>query len=387
MKWSWTIGWIAGIRVQMHWTFILLLLWVGGSELAQGGSAATAAAGVGFVLSLFACVVLHEAGHALMARRYDVVTESITLLPIGGIARMQRIPTIPAQEFWIAVAGPAVNVVIAILLGFVLWLVGWKGDVSGNLLSPQEFLAALMAANVFLVLFNLIPAFPMDGGRVLRAALATRMSYPDATNIAAAVGQMVAMVFAAVGIFAQPVNPILLLIALFVYVGAQSEAQMARLRSLIGETKIRDAMMTRFRALPPSTTLQQAVDELLAGSQQDFPIVDEIGFVGLLRREDLVNGLRNKGREALVSQAMSPLKTRARDTDSLQETIERMRRDGISALPIFNNGQLVGMLTMENVTELLMVRGALAHLAPSASPDGQPNQPVEKRGGETSIQP
>jgi predicted transcriptional regulator len=127
-------------------------------------------------------------------------------------------------------------------------------------------------------------------------------------------------------------------------------------------------MMTRFRALPPSTTLQQAVDELLAGSQQDFPIVDDVGFVGLLRREDLVKGLGEKGRDALVSQVMFPLKMRTRDTDLLQETIERMRQDGISALPIFSNGKLAGMLTMENVTELLMVRGALAHLKPNETP-------------------
>src|SRR5690606_25636371 len=168
MKWSWTVGSIFGIKLRIHWTFLLLLIWVGSSFMAQGGLEA-AARGIAFILAVFGCVVLHESGHALMARKFGVPTEDITLLPIGGVARMQRIPDVPMQEFWIAIAGPAVNVVIAgVLFLGLLATGGWKAATTWPSLTTS-FFANLMFVNAILVAFNALPAFPMDGGRVLRS--------------------------------------------------------------------------------------------------------------------------------------------------------------------------------------------------------------------------
>lgn len=360
MAWSWTIGWIAGIRVRMHWSFPLLLIWVGASAAAQGESQAAILSGIGFILTLFGCVVLHEAGHAVTARRYGVVTESITLLPIGGVASMQRIPSEPWHEFWIAVAGPAVNVVIAGVLYLTIRLSGLHGAITAFPVSPGSFLVSLMAVNIALVLFNLLPAFPMDGGRVLRALLATRMDYVQATNIAATIGQAMAILFGIMGLFSQPINPFLLFIAIFVYVGAEGEAQAVRFRSLLGGTTVGDAMITQFRSLRPDSTLQDAVNQLLAGSQQDFPVVDETGVKGLLRRSALVEALRQHGTEESVTVAMAPLPERLSSSAPLHDVVEHMRQSGTQALPVFEDHKLAGMLTMENVAELILVRAAKA---------------------------
>ena len=228
MKWSWKIGEIAGIGVFVHATFLILVVWIGLSYWQSERSIAAVIEGVGFILALFGCVVLHELGHALAARRYGIATRDITLLPIGGVARLERMPEDPKQEIVVAIAGPLVNVVIAAAIYVGLFI-------SGNVISSEQvtivggsFLVSLMLVNVILVLFNLIPAFPMDGGRVLRAVLATKMDYATATQQAAHVGQLIALVFGLLGLFT---NPFLVFIALFVWIGAAAEASMAQVKS------------------------------------------------------------------------------------------------------------------------------------------------------------
>ncbi len=223
MKWSWKIGIFAGIAVYMHATFILLLGWIALSHWMQYKSLLPTLTGVAFIVALFLCVVLHEYGHALTARRFGIATRDITLLPIGGVARLERMPDKPNQELWVALAGPAVNVVLAALLGAYLFLTGHFEPVNQIGLTHGVFLERLLFANLFLVGFNLIPAFPMDGGRVLRALLAKRMEYLRATQIAAGVGQGLAFLFGFVGLFT---NPFLVFIALFVWIGAAQEAAM-----------------------------------------------------------------------------------------------------------------------------------------------------------------
>ncbi len=178
----------------MHWTFLILIGWIFMLYLGQGHGVGFALRSVGFILAVFGCVVLHELGHALTAHVHGIQTRDITLLPIGGVARLQRMPREPLQELWVALAGPAVNVVIAGLLWSYLFLTGGLASPPGLLNGTAGFLIQLAYANIFLVGFNLLPAFPMDGGRVLRSLLATRLDYARATEIAARVGQALAIV-------------------------------------------------------------------------------------------------------------------------------------------------------------------------------------------------
>src|SRR6266704_802286 len=248
MGWSIPIFRIAGIQLRIHITFLLLIAWLAFGYYAEGGSAA-ALGRVLFVLLLFVCVVLHEFGHAIAAKNFGIHTPDITLLPIGGVARLQRMPDEPRQELIIALAGPLVNVVIALTLFAV---VGWRGLAAQATMGGSDLLAQLLVINVVLVLFNLLPAFPMDGGRVLRALLATRLSYARATQIAASIGQGCAFVFGFLGLFGP--NPFLLFIALFVYIGASQEAALAQMRDVSRRFPVSSAMVREFRSLPESAT-------------------------------------------------------------------------------------------------------------------------------------
>jgi Zn-dependent protease len=356
MKWSPKVGRIFGIDVHVHFTFLLLLVFIGFAYWQRTQRIEAALIGVVFILALFACVLLHEFGHALMARKYGIKTHDITLLPIGGLARLERMPENPMQELWVSLAGPAVNVAIAALLW--IWLTITRGFSSSVELgmATGPLLERLMTVNIFLVAFNLLPAFPMDGGRVLRALLATRLGRRRATAIAANVGQGMAILFGLVGFF---YNPFLVFIAIFVYLGAQAEAGLVEMQSALGTLRVRDAMMTRFRTLSAHDSLGRAVDELLAGSQQDFPIIDNDEPVGILRRNDLVKALAENRRDAKVSEFMCRDCGSVDDEDSLTQTVELMNQKGCGALPVMQAGRVVGLLTLENVSEMMMISTAL----------------------------
>lgn len=363
MKNALRVGSVARIDIYLHWTFGLLVVGIFALYLVQGNTVPAALAGVGLILALFLCVVLHELGHALTARRFDVPTRDITLYPIGGVARLQRIPEEPMKEFWIAVAGPAVNLVIAAVLALVMWatqtsFLPEQPQEGGVLIGPESnMLMTLMWLNLLLVGFNLLPAFPMDGGRVLRALLALRLDYARATQIAANVGQFMAILFGVFGMFS--FNPILLFIALFVYIGAQQEAQQAMMRALTQGIAVRQAMMTRFRALSEHDTLGTAVEELLAGSEQDFPVVDDGRIVGVLTRKNLMRALAEHGRGTPIRDFVSTDCFTVQDTEMLDEAFQRMRATGCSTIPVTRGGRLVGLLTLENVGELMMIASAL----------------------------
>jgi len=356
MKWSWKIGTFAGIGVYIHATFLLLIGWVGVSHWVRERSVASVIAGVGFILALFACVVLHEYGHALTARRYGIPTRDITLYPIGGVARLERMPDNPAQELWVALAGPAVNVVIAALLFAYLFATGTLVPLASMGVAHGSFLERLMVVNVTLVLFNLIPAFPMDGGRVLRALLAMRLEYTRATQIAASVGQALAMVFGFIGLFA---NPLLLFVALFVWIGAAQEASLAQMRWALGGIPVSRAMLTEFHTLNPRDSLGQAVDLILAGSQQDFPVVEGGNVIGVLTRSGLIHGLEKGGRDRAVAEAMLREFQIADAAEMLETAFARAQSCGCHTLPVMRGGQIVGLLTMDNVGEFLMIQAAL----------------------------
>jgi Zn-dependent protease/CBS domain-containing protein len=366
MTWSWRLGRIAGIPIYVHWTFLILIGWlVLGSALEGQGVAATAA-GVAFVLALFGCVVLHELGHALAALHYGVPTASITLLPIGGVARLRRIPEQPRQELVVALAGPAVNLVIVA----ALWVGGVRpgGDPHDpQLLARMAFLPKLMLVNASLLAFNLLPAFPMDGGRVLRALLALRLDYARATRIAATIGQLMAMGFGLLGLTVG--NLMLLLIAIFVWIGAEGEAIQVQERQALRGVAVREAMLTDFRALRPDDTLGHAAELLLAGTQHDFPVVRDGRAVGLLTREALLGGLAQAGREAPVSTYLSPEVGSVEADAPLVPALARLRDGEGPCLQVLERGVPVGLLTPENVGEYLMVRVALSG-APSGGRAG-----------------
>lgn len=356
MKWSLKLGRILGIDVHVHFTFLLLFAFIGMSHWMAGRSLAAAAVGMFFFLCLFACVLLHEYGHALMARRFGIPTRDITLLPIGGVARLERMPEKPSQELWVALAGPAVNVVIA--LGLALWLTlsGSWGTLTQLSTTEGGLVERLLAVNVFLVLFNLLPAFPMDGGRVLRALLAMRMDFARATRIAGSIGQGMAVLFGFIGLFS---NPMLLLIALFVWIGAAQEKGAAQVRSATAGLSVQHAMVTEFRAVRPDDTLGDVARFVLAGSQQDFPVTEGGVAAGLLDRRRLLEGLTRLGTDAPVEKIMLREFPTVTPREMVDAVIARHHPVEFPIVPVVEGGRLVGLLTAENLMELLLIRSAL----------------------------
>ena len=356
MSGSWRIGRIAGIDVYVHFTFLLLLGWVAISHYLAHGDLAEAMSGLAFILALFGIVVLHELGHALAARRYGIRTRDITLLPIGGVARLERMPEDPWQELVVALAGPAVNVVLAAGIYFALALGRGVESLDESVRVGGGLLDQLFWVNVSLVAFNVLPAFPMDGGRVLRALLAMRLDYVRATQVAASIGQGMAVLFAFLGLF---FNPFLIFIGLFVWLGAAQEASMVQMRSALAGIPVRCAMITEFRTLRPDDTLDQAVEHIRSGFQQDFPVVEDGRLVGVLTRSDLTAALGRHGPGARVREIMRRDFVTVDPRDMLQTAFARLQDCDCHTLPVVRDGRLMGLVTADNLAEVLMIQEAL----------------------------
>jgi Zn-dependent protease/predicted transcriptional regulator len=357
MKWSLKLGRVLGIDVYLHLTFLLLLGFIGLSHWIAERSFAAAAQGMIFFLVLFLCVLLHEYGHALMARRYGIATKDITLLPIGGVARLERMPDQPSQELWVALAGPAVNVIIAAALGAWLTFTNAWEPISSLSTTKGGLLERLFAVNIFLVAFNLLPAFPMDGGRVLRSLLAMRLEYARATRIAARIGQGMAVMFGFAGLFG---NPMLLLIALFVWIGAGQEATAVEMKSSFAGARVREAMLTDFRGVSPQDTVGDAARLLLAGSQQDFPVINNGEVVGVLSHARLLETLRDRDADVPVSEVMDREFQIVFAEEELDAALGRIEPGRAALFPVIWNRQLVGLLTTENIGEFYVIRRALS---------------------------
>jgi stage IV sporulation protein FB len=353
MGWSFNIGSIAGTTIRLHVTFLLFLVWIFFANFASGGAQA-AWTSLAFMLLLFACVVAHEFGHIFMARRFGVTTPTVTLLPIGGVAHLERIPEKPSEEFLVAIAGPAVNVVIAVALVALFGASLEPRSLTGMDNSTIAMLDRLAAVNLFLVLFNMIPAFPMDGGRVLRAALASRLGYVRATEIAAGIGQFVAFALGFLGLFG---NPMLIFIAIFVYLAASSESQLVAVRAMSRGVPTGAAMMTQFATLAPDEPIDRAVDVLLRTSQNEFPVVDGSGRpVGVLGRVELIKALKDRGPDSFVSDAMtSPLPT-VGHRSRLDDAFRLLQEKSAPAVGVMDgDGRLIGLVTPETIGEMLML--------------------------------
>ena len=360
MKWQWKLGNFAGIDVYVHATFLLLIGWVGYSHWLENQLWSEVFSGILFIIALFACVVLHEYGHALTARKYGIKTRDITLYPIGGVARLERMPEKPVEELWVALMGPAVNVVIAAALFTFLYLTNSLVPLSDLTVASGSFLERLMMINISLVLFNLIPAFPMDGGRVLRAFLAMRMDYVRATQIAATIGQGMALLFGLIGLFG---NASLLFIAFFIWIGASQEAGMTQMKNAISGIPVGRAMLTDYKSLSPRDTLARMSQLILSGSQHDFPVIDNDRVIGIVTRDDFIMALTQHGEGIAISAIMKKDLPEVDSYEMVENALMRIQESGVPALPVTHAGELVGIVTAENITEYLMIRSALKRAA------------------------
>ncbi len=349
--WSLKIATVAGIPIRLHWTFLLFMAWIG-LVAHQAKEFAPVAL---LIPALFVCVLLHELGHALTAKRYGIRTRDITLYPIGGVAMITGKP-LPRQEFWIAVAGPAVNVAIAALLWVVHWLVTGSGPGFHTNLQSGLFIPNLFSANVMLVIFNMIPAFPMDGGRVLRSLLAMHMPMPRATWIAGRLGQFIAIGFGFLGLWIG--HLLLLVIAIFVYLGAEQEMIATLGYSLVSGRKVRDAMVTNFRTISPGDTLETVSKILLEGTQQDFPVTLGDQVLGLLTRDDLIRGIMGGDREGYVAGHMRREFRRLSLDDPLEMALEGLALRDRASILVMDGDRLIGMVTPDNLAEFMMLEQA-----------------------------
>ena len=363
MIWSWKVGRLFGIPVYLHTTFILLMGFMLLAQWREGGNLVAAIGGVLFVLAIFSTVVLHELGHALTARRFGIRTKDITLLPIGGIARLERMPDVPRHELWVALAGPAVNLCIAAIIFSLSTLAGTHPVLT----LPTASLGTIdrfIAINVSLAVFNLIPAFPMDGGRALRAVLAERTDYVRATQMAASLGQGVALIFGIIGFM---YNPFLVFIALLVWMGASGKALAVQTRAALMGIPVTHAMMTDFRTLDAGEPLKHAVALVLAGAQRDFPVTENGRLAGVLTRDALVSALAIGHADMPVGQVMSREFQTGDAHELLDVAFQRLQGCPCHVLPVLQRDHVVGLLTPDNVGEFIMFRGGVASLPPAGT--------------------
>ena len=357
MRGSLRIATIAGIGLYVHWTFGILILGLPLVYLMSGASPIETVEALGLILAIFGCVALHEYGHALTARRYDVPTRDITLLPIGGLARLQRIPDEPRQELMIAIMGPVVNLLIAGVLFIVMAMLGSFRPPDAAFAGLEgSFIVRLAWINLALVGFNMLPAFPMDGGRVLRAVLATRMEYARATQIAANFGKATAVLFGFLSLFG---NFILLFIALFVYLGAQQEAHYTRIRTVMQGMTVRHAMITDFQTITPDQTLEEVIQRVIEGYRDDFLVMDEGGLSGILTKQSLLQAFSRQDRTIRVSEIMETSFATVQQSEMLSEAFRKMQEVDSAVLPVLDRDRVVGLLSFEHLGEMMMLGSAL----------------------------
>lgn len=356
MNGSWKVGQVAGIDLKIHFTFIFILFWVGFSALLSGGTFATMTINLLLILALFLCVVLHELGHALTAKQFGITTRDITLLPIGGVARLEKMPEDPKEEFLVAAAGPAVNVIIGGVLFAVLLLTGFFMQPLNISIMMNNFWLQLLAANIILVLFNLIPAFPMDGGRVFRAFLASNMDYVKATRIAANVGRGLAVLMGIAGLF---FNPWLVLTAIFIWSGAGAEAQQVKVKANLKGLVARDALVSQFYQVEGNHPLGDVFQLSMQTGQYNIPVLSNGHFLGIIRRGDLLKAMDRLGNRAPAYAAIGLEPEGLHPETPLTEVLPKFATQRV--LPVIEDQQLIGLLTPESVQQRMWLNQRLNH--------------------------
>jgi Zn-dependent protease/CBS domain-containing protein len=356
------IGRLSGIDVKVHWTFFLLLAFFAFIGYRASGSLLGALTATAVIVALFFCVLLHEFGHSLVAQRLGIEIHSITLLPIGGTSNLESLPEKPADEVKITIAGPLVNVVLAPIFFGVGLLFGavprMPSDLFTGIGSVGQFFFYLGYLNVILAVFNLLPAFPMDGGRILRGLLATRLGAVRATDISSRVGQLFAAAFFLIGLLGG--NILLALVAVFIFFGASGEAQMVRQRDLMRGLRVSDVMGTKPRTetVTPYHTFGQVLDSVIHGYQEDFPVLDEDGnLVGMLTRNEIMTAAHSPERYSSVRDLMkTDFPIIPPEADLFTDGARLLQKSGLRALPVVKAGNLVGMLTVEDIGQAALLR-------------------------------
>ena len=357
MRWSLYIGQFRGIKVYIHWTFLILLSFIVVSSYKEGKETAEVAWVIGYVASVFACVTLHEFGHALTAQRYNIVTKDIVLLPIGGMARMKQLPDSASQELVVAVAGPIVNLVIAAVLFGIMTSTATPIDLKSlTTINRDTMVQNLFLVNLFLAGFNLLPAFPMDGGRIFRALLSFKMGRARATAIAAHTGQLVAIAFFILGLF---FNFWLVFIGVFIFLGAGAEASLEGVRDDLHDHMVKEIARSKFTLLHADDELSVALKCLLDSQEKEFVVTDHDKPVGILTRDEMLSGLSQYGPSVKIRSVMQKDVYLVEGTDSLEKVWQKMIQEKISIAAIMNGGVVASVLNLENISEYLLINKAL----------------------------
>ena len=355
---AWQIGVFSQIPVKIHWTFGVLLLFVSYTAFTNGLKTWQSIGFIFYVLILFLCVVLHEFGHALMARKFGVITRDIVLSPIGGVARLESIPDRPLHEFFIAIAGPLVNLCIAALLGLILFVA--SGQVIPELNEfrfdePLEFLRFITFMNFALFLFNLIPAFPMDGGRILRAILSAKLGKVKATRIASFIGRVFAIGFVIFGLFNQQI--VLALIGLFIFMMAGQEYNQTRIMAILSEVTVGDIMRTSFTKLHISDLYSTVIDKYYREGEHNFLVFDSMGNIsGTIPELFIKDTIKSNSMDKSINQMMSTKTANVSPDDKLKDVIEIMRNGGVAIVGVEKDNQLIGVLDRNNIENYIRLK-------------------------------
>ncbi|TVR73841.1 MAG: site-2 protease family protein [Marinilabiliales bacterium] len=357
-RFSLKLGKPFGIKVSIHWTFSLLIAWIVFISVNRGLEFGQIMMHILFILAIFGCVLLHELGHSLAAIKLGGKVQSITLLPIGGMASISEMPEKPRDEFLISAAGPLVNVVIAGLIWFYLSVISPidMGEITYEVITPGNFLVMLLTANLFIVAFNLIPAFPMDGGRLFRSALSIRMSKLKATRIAKDIGQIFAIMFIITGFFH---NPFLIIIGFFILLGAKGEYEMMKYRDILNNYTVRDVIKKDYEELDENDNLATAAEKFAHTSPRGFVVTSGGKYAGILTRNDLIRGLNTNGKEGRVGDLAGGTEEDI-DTDMvLFDAFKKMQMKKLDIVPVTEKGKFAGIIELEGINEFFLIRNAI----------------------------
>ena len=341
MKGSIKLFEVFGIRINVHITFIILPM----IFFATGGIK-----GLFLIIAVFALVTVHELSHSLVAKKYGVVVKEITLLPIGGIASMGSIPEKPQQEFEISIAGPLFNILIGMFFFLPLYnILGPRVLFSPSLETWPQTVAYLFWINLALAVFNLLPAFPMDGGRILRSFLAPRLGYAKATKIAVNFGHAFALLFGFIGLTSQPPRILLIIIAIFIYMAASGEETQVELKAILKNFKVKDVLPKDFLTLSPDANISKVLEIVFHSHQEDFPVMEEGRLVGFLTRQDIVTNIHKFGMDKTVREVMRTAFPTVKDTDSLVTVQRIMQENEIKAIPVLKGEIVRGVISLEDI--------------------------------------